>query len=150
MNALEDDILVELEKLRDCMLMLHKPYCVPSYHEQVRTTRSRLALSRLLLTHSLTPPLLTAPSSYHEQLCTCVFHFIGLDLTGHFRASYILGLLKLWPWLDSDKEECFLLELEELLDFMSPEEEKVSGGGAAPVVRPPAFPPAFPPALLPC
>jgi hypothetical protein len=119
MNALEADILVELEKLRDCMLMLHKPYCVPSYH---------------------------------EQLCTCVFHFIGLDLTGHFRASYILGLLKLWPWLDSDKEECFLLELEELLDFMSPEEEKVSGSGAVPAARPrlPASLPSCLPSCLPC
>eukprot|EP00937_MAST-01D_sp_MAST-1D-sp2_P003329 g3329.t1 len=61
---------------------------------------------------------------YHEQLCTCVFHYIGLDVEGGFRARYINGLLNKWPVLDSDKEELFLVELEELLDFMSPQEEQ--------------------------
>uniref|UniRef100_A0A7S2TWZ1 Serine/threonine protein phosphatase 2A regulatory subunit n=1 Tax=Lotharella oceanica TaxID=641309 RepID=A0A7S2TWZ1_9EUKA len=57
---------------------------------------------------------------FHRQLSYCVTQFVDKDHT--LATDAIIGLLKYWPVLNSQKELLFLNELEEILELTQPEE----------------------------
>jgi len=57
---------------------------------------------------------------YHPQLAYCVVQFLEKDPT--LTEPVILGLLRLWPKVNSSKEVMFLNEIEEILDIIDPQE----------------------------
>mmetsp|Transcript_28866 Transcript_28866/g.40250 ORF Transcript_28866/g.40250 Transcript_28866/m.40250 type:complete len:482 (-) Transcript_28866:339-1784(-) len=60
---------------------------------------------------------------FHQQLSYCVTQFVDKDHT--LSPTVILGLLKIWPAVNSNKELLFLNELEELLELTQPEEFEI-------------------------
>lgn len=59
-------------------------------------------------------------SLYHSQLSYCVVQFIEKDPT--LTEEVVHGLLKYWPKTSSPKEILFLLELEDILETIEPNE----------------------------
>ena len=57
-------------------------------------------------------------SLYHPQLAYCVVQFLEKDST--LTEEVILGLLRYWPRVNSQKEVMFLNEVEEILDVIEP------------------------------
>jgi len=57
---------------------------------------------------------------YHPQLAYCVVQFLEKDPT--LTEPVVLGLLRLWPKVNSSKEVMFLNEIEEILDIIDPQE----------------------------
>jgi serine/threonine-protein phosphatase 2A regulatory subunit B' len=57
---------------------------------------------------------------YHPQLAYCVVQFLEKDPT--LTEPVVLGLLRLWPKVNSAKEVMFLNEMEEILDIIDPQE----------------------------
>eukprot|EP00833_Pecoramyces_ruminatium_P011003 jgi/Orpsp1_1/1185035/evm.model.c7180000092058.1 len=57
---------------------------------------------------------------YHPQLAYCVVQFLEKDPT--LTEPVVLGLLRLWPKVNSAKEVMFLNEIEEILDIIDPQE----------------------------
>jgi hypothetical protein len=105
----------QMARIMSTMVALHKPFCM---------------------------------LEYHDQLCSCLFHFIGLDADDTeadddappaasssravaarrpFSVLIVQGLLRLWPRLDSVKEEAFLEEIQEILDFLPPAQLESEG-----------------------
>ena len=61
-----------------------------------------------------------ALSMHHPQLAYCVVQFLEKD--PGLTEPCIMGLLKFWPKVHSPKEVLFLVELEEILDVIEPNE----------------------------
>jgi serine/threonine-protein phosphatase 2A regulatory subunit B' len=59
-------------------------------------------------------------SMYHNQLAYCVTQFVEKD--PKLAEMVIRGLLKFWPQTNSQKEQLFLSELEEVLELTQPQE----------------------------
>ncbi|GAA98002.1 uncharacterized protein L969DRAFT_102306 [Mixia osmundae IAM 14324] len=59
-------------------------------------------------------------SLYHPQLAYCVVQFLEKDSA--LTEEVVLGLLKFWPKVNSQKEVMYLNEIEEILDVIDPAE----------------------------
>jgi len=76
-------------------------------------------LKRVLLPMHKVKPL----NVFHQQLSYCVTQFVDKDPT--LAIPVILGLIKFWPHVNSQKQNLFLNELEELLELTQPDEFEV-------------------------
>jgi serine/threonine-protein phosphatase 2A regulatory subunit B' len=57
---------------------------------------------------------------YQQQLAYCIVQFLEKDPS--LSSDVVLGLLKFWPKVNSNKEVMFLNEIEEILDILEPQE----------------------------
>ena len=63
---------------------------------------------------------------YHQQLSYCVTQFVEKDV--ETAIPVLMGMINCWPWSCSSKQVLFLNELEEILEFLGPEQlEQLQG-----------------------
>lgn len=57
---------------------------------------------------------------YHQQLSYCITQYVEKDVETSI--TVLNGLMHFWPWSCSQKQVLFLNELEEVLEFLGPEQ----------------------------
>eukprot|EP00937_MAST-01D_sp_MAST-1D-sp2_P000299 g299.t1 len=57
---------------------------------------------------------------YHQQLSYCITQYVEKDCDTAI--AVVGGLIRFWPWSCSQKQVLFLNELEEILEFLGPEQ----------------------------
>eukprot|EP00697_Spironema_sp_BW2_P009083 gnl/Spiro4/23862_TR11810_c0_g1_i1.p1 gnl/Spiro4/23862_TR11810_c0_g1~~gnl/Spiro4/23862_TR11810_c0_g1_i1.p1 ORF type:complete len:502 (+),score=91.43 gnl/Spiro4/23862_TR11810_c0_g1_i1:59-1564(+) len=76
---------------------------------------------KVFLQHVLIPlHKVKSLAQFHQQLSYCIIQFVDKDPS--LALVVVAGLLKFWPAVNSPKEVLFLIELEELLEMIRPED----------------------------